>query len=76
MRIVRDYYADFFSSSRPSIAIDDVVYVDKRLSHSMRDLIEIPFTKDEVIISLQGMHPGKSPGPDGFPVMFYNKSGI
>lgn len=39
----------------------------------MKSFILNPFTKEEVLVTLHGMNPSKSPGPDGFLVMFYTK---
>lgn len=64
---------DLFTSSRPPISVDDIVGIVPLVGEDMRTSMSRPFAKDEVLLALQSMHPAKSPGPDGFPTMFYKK---
>lgn len=73
MRIVVDYYSTLFSSSRPPINANDIDCIQTRLSSDMVDRLSKPFVNEEVLVALKGMHPGKSPRPDDFPALFYQK---
>ena len=42
------------------------------MSDDMRNILSKPYSKEDVLIALKSMHLGKSPGPDGLPVLFYN----
>lgn len=53
--------------------MDHIDGIDIWVTDEMRGLLSKPFTKDDVLCALSSMHPGKSPGPDGLPVLFYNK---
>lgn len=73
MKVVFDYYLDLFKTSRPPISADDIVGIDMRVTEDMRTSMSRPFAKDEIIDALRSIHPGKSPGSDGLPALFYNK---
>ena len=45
----------------PVLSADDV-----------RELVR-PFSKDDVLLALQSMHPYRAPGPDGFQAIFFQK---
>jgi hypothetical protein len=32
-----------------------------------------PFTEEEIKTAIFSMNPNKAPGPDGFPILFYQK---
>lgn len=70
-----DYFGDFFSSIRPSEQdIERVVRTMRsKVDSSINQDLSRLFTPEEVRISLFDMFPTKSPGPDGMPVLFYQK---
>lgn len=72
-KVVTDYFAQLFSTSRPEITIDMVDFIHQRLSEDMIAHLSRPYIREEVEVALADMHPGKSPGPDGLPAMFYKK---
>lgn len=43
------------------------------MTEDMRGSLLRPYSKEEVIVALKSMHPGKFPCPDGLPALFYNK---
>lgn len=47
--------------------------VEARITREMNALLSTQFTADEVLLALKQMSPLKSPGPDGLPVIFFNK---
>ncbi|CAO2822651.1 unnamed protein product [Amaranthus hypochondriacus] len=73
LSVVRSYYADMFTSSRPPIHMSSFDSISLRLTDDMHSILLKPYVKEEVVEELKGMHLGKSPSPDGFPAMFYNK---
>ncbi|KAL0451817.1 UNVERIFIED_CONTAM: hypothetical protein Slati_1159800 [Sesamum latifolium] len=53
-------------------AINEILeIVEPRVTDSMNDSLLRPFLADEVIQSLNQMHPYKSPDPDGMSPVFY-----
>lgn len=72
-KVVLSYYTDLFSSSRPPLYDGSFANIDRRLTNDMQAMLVRKFEKEEVIAALKSMHPGKSPGHDGFPAMFYTK---
>lgn len=59
--------------SRPEITIDDVAFIKKRISPDMVSQMIRPYIRSEIEDALAEMHPCKSPGPNGFPALFYKK---
>ncbi|KAL0291473.1 UNVERIFIED_CONTAM: hypothetical protein Scaly_2635700 [Sesamum calycinum] len=66
-RVVRDYFGDLFSSTRPSEdAMERVLTsMERRVTEAMNDDLTRSFTPDEITRALHQMHPLKSPRPDG-----------
>lgn len=73
MRVVTEYFTSLFDTSRPEISVDQVDFIDQRDSNDMADQLSRPFSRLEIEAALSDMHPCKSPGPDGFPALFYKK---
>ncbi|KAA3488060.1 reverse transcriptase [Gossypium australe] len=47
--------------------------VDSCISPEMNEVLNSPFTADEILVALKGMGPLKAPGSDGFPALFFQK---
>lgn len=47
--------------------------IDKVLDDANRTMLEAEFTMEEVKFSVFNMEKNKAPGPDGFPIEFYQK---
>lgn len=73
--IVGEYVRDLFSTTNPEEGdVEEVLNaIEPRLTHGANQDLARPFTQKEVSDALSIMYPLKSPGPDGFPVIFYNK---
>ncbi|KAL3825323.1 hypothetical protein ACJIZ3_021352 [Penstemon smallii] len=73
--IVADYFRDIFTSKNPTE--DDLgaalEVIQQRISPEMNADFLKEFTTEEIKKALDSMHPLKSPGPDGFPVIFYQR---
>lgn len=67
--MVNGYFTDLFQSSRPPINKDCIENVEVRISNAMRDVRLKPYSN----MALKDMHPAKSPGPNGFPALFYSR---
>ncbi|KAA3454404.1 reverse transcriptase [Gossypium australe] len=47
--------------------------INSSISPEMNEVLNSPFTADEIIVALKGMGPLKAPGSDGFPALFFQK---
>lgn len=74
-RIIQTYFGELFQTSNPSSAIIDEVLeaMSPVVTQEMNHLLTIPYTMAEVTHALSHMSPLKSPGPDGFPTVFFHK---
>lgn len=73
--IITEYFGGLFETSSPDIAMIDETMeaVRTRIAPEMMAQLTAPFTSAEVLHSLSLMAPLKSPGPDGLPVIFFQK---
>lgn len=73
--MVDAYFRDLFKSSGPSEReIERALHgVGARLSEEDAFFLSHPFTEQEVKDALSSMSPLKSPGPDGYPALFFQK---
>uniref|UniRef100_A0A803P267 Reverse transcriptase domain-containing protein n=1 Tax=Cannabis sativa TaxID=3483 RepID=A0A803P267_CANSA len=71
--VITDYFAQLFSSSS-SITQPVVECVDRMVTPEMNETFLLTVTEDEVRTAIFGMHPDKSPGPDGLTPAFYQKN--
>ncbi|KAL3839206.1 hypothetical protein ACJIZ3_023797 [Penstemon smallii] len=74
-KVIVDYFSDIFTSSQPSEFELDLVLraLRSRVSFEDNQYLLQPYTADEVTQALFSMYPLKSPGPDGFPPLFFQK---
>ena len=71
--IVEDFYTLLFSPSKvnPTTQVKLLKNIKTKVSTAHRDLLDAPFTKDEIRIAVKDMQANKSPGLDGLPAEFY-----
>ncbi|XP_012847426.1 PREDICTED: uncharacterized protein LOC105967373 [Erythranthe guttata] len=74
-KIVSDYFSDIFTSKdQPTSVMEEVLdAIEPRVSDTLNRILLEEYTVDEVKKALDGMQPLKSPGPDGFPVVFFQR---
>lgn len=69
--LASDFYKELFTA-QPETAPDEVlVHVPALVSAAMNEVLEAPYTPQEVERALFMMGPCKAPGPDGFTAGFY-----
>lgn len=73
--IIQDYLAEIFSLANPSETLMDEILasMNPRVCTEMNRQLTNPFTTSKLHFALSHMTPLKSPGPDGFSAIFFQK---
>ncbi|XP_012847996.1 PREDICTED: uncharacterized protein LOC105967956 [Erythranthe guttata] len=73
--VISGYFSSIFQTSHLDERVMERVleHIEPRVSCQARKFLSLPFTADEVTRAISQMSPSKSPGPDGFLVLFYTK---
>ncbi|KAA3455702.1 reverse transcriptase [Gossypium australe] len=69
----KNYFENLFTSkgvADPRVILEGI---EGNISVETNKCLQAPFREDEVRMALKGMGPTKAPGPDGFPVTFFQK---
>ena len=67
-------FTGLFSSS-DACDIDSCLHlIERRVTESMNKELLKPFSREEICHAIHHMGPLKAPGPDGFPVIFFQKN--
>lgn len=74
-KIAVDHFCEMFTSIKPRVADMQRALdaIEPRVTPEINQALLQPFTAEEVTFSVFSMFPLKSPGPDGIPVLFYQK---
>lgn len=72
-RHIEDYYKQLFGlETREPIRLNPDIWLEKgHLLVEDQELLEAPFSMDEIELAIKEMKTNTAPGPDGFPVRFY-----
>jgi ribonuclease HI len=69
-----NFFNGLFATSNPRGVVQSLNYLAQRVTPSMNERLLDEFTREEIRLAVDQMAPFKSPGPDGFPVSFYQKN--
>ncbi|KAK6162982.1 hypothetical protein DH2020_002823 [Rehmannia glutinosa] len=74
-KLAINYFTKLFKSGDPTKDYLEIALnaIEARASYGMNQHLLSDFTREEVTKALFQMYPLKSPGPDGFPALFYQK---
>ncbi|XP_040996027.1 uncharacterized protein LOC121242200 [Juglans microcarpa x Juglans regia] len=67
------YFSSLFASTQPSNSENYLFALGTKLDSEMQAWLMIPFNKENITKAIFQMNPLGSPGPDEFPVQFYQK---
>ena len=71
--IATSYFRDLFATSNPELVEDALANVTTTISDQLNADLTSPVSEREVKLALFAMHPEKTPGPDGFTALFYQR---
>ncbi|KAA3466249.1 reverse transcriptase [Gossypium australe] len=71
--VAKNYFEKLFSSEGVADPKRILEGIDSSISPEMNEVLNSPFTADEILVALKGMGPLKVPGSDGFPALFFQK---
>jgi hypothetical protein len=67
-----DYFKGIFTSQTISNLDTTTAVVCNKLTQTMIDTLETPFSDEEIFAAIAGMKGLAAPGPDGLPALFYH----
>jgi hypothetical protein len=75
---ITEYYKKLFGASAPSniSLVENHIYDIPQLSTQENDILNAPFSEEEVFEAISNMEHNKAPGPDGFPAEFSKLFGM
>lgn len=71
--VVVSYFEKLYTTSLPSHITKVTDTIPTRVTSEMNQNLNKEFTKEEVVVALQQMHPTKVPCPDGMSAIFFQK---
>lgn len=71
-RAVFLHFQNFFKRGRKACAVLKCPNMH-RLSHTLRDMLEAPFTKQEIWDTIRSCDGNRAPGPNGFNLTFFKE---
>lgn len=72
--VLFSHFSDMSTSEDKDIPPHILDLIPSCISREENDALIAPPSEDEIKFVLFGMHPNKSPGPDGFPAIFFQKN--
>jgi len=73
-RVFLSYFGGLFTSQSAGLVEDCTNLIGTLVTNEMNNWLLHNFSEEEVQKALFQMHPLKSPGPDGYPAIFYQKN--
>lgn len=72
-RLLVNYFSDLFTCSEPEMMAQTCDVVQNRLTEADKNWCSQLYSDEEIEAAIKQMHPSKAPGPDGLPVLFYQR---
>ena len=67
------YFKNIYSTSYPTHISEVLDTIPTKVMEEMNQLLIQEFTREEIEVALNQMHPTKAPGPDDMSAIFFQK---
>ena len=72
-KVAVSYFKNIYSSSYPTHILEVLDTIPTKVAEEMNQLLIQEFTREEIEVALDQMHPTKAPGPDDMSAIFFQK---